>query len=168
LHVRRLIIVLWILPVLTCYKGQGLSPTAEGDIDSGIDGRITFIGSLPDSTKEMRIAALNRYPGGISDPDSILAFVINNLAVVSDTIPRHVSTYDYHLPLEPGTYAWIVVVWFPDIPIYLFGIKELGAYYIDPNDTTTPTPVHIVQGLFTPDIDITADFSNIQRGIPFF
>ena len=168
LHVRQLIIVLWILPVLTCYKGQGLSPTAEGDIASGIEGRITFVGTLPDSTKEMRVAALTLYPKGMTDPDSIMTFVIGHLAAVSDTIPRHVPTYDYRLPLEPGVYAWIVVVWFPDIPVYFFGVKELGAYYSDPNDAETPTPVHVVQGLYTPDIDITADFSHIQQGTPFF
>lgn len=153
---------------LSCYKGHGLSPTAEEGNASGIQGRITFVGTWPDSTKEVRVAVLKRYPQGMTDADSILSFVIENLAAYSDTIPRYVDAYDYTFNLEPDVYAWVLVVWFPDIPLYFFGVKELGAYYQNPEQTDLPTPVNVVRGIITPGIDITADFANLDREIPFF
>ena len=153
---------------LSCYKGHGLSPTVEESASAGIRGKITFVGAWPDSTKEVRVAVLKQYPQGMTDPDSILTFVLQNLAAFGDTIPRNVEQYDYEVPIEPDLYAWVLVVWFPDIPLYLFGVKELGAYYRDPDQIELPTPVNVVPGIVTPGIDITADFANIDREIPFF
>ena len=158
-----------ILSLFTsCYKGHGLSPTAEQRDTSGIRGTITFTGTWPDSTKEVRVAVLRQYPQGMNDPDSLLGFVISNLAAFGDTVPRFVDHYDYNLPLEPGIYAWVLVIWFPDIEAYIFGVKELGAYYRDPLDMAIPTPVNVVAGIITPGIDITADLANIDRETPFF
>lgn len=164
----NLYVAIYALILVSCYKGHGLSPTAQGSDISGIIGRITFTGTWPDSTKEVRIAVLKRYPRGMTDPDSILSFVITNLAAFSDTIPRYIDQYDYQLTLEPDLYAWILVVWFPDIPVYLLGVRELGAYYKDQIQTELPTPVNVIPGLMTEGIDIIADFANLNRETPFF
>ena len=147
---------------MSCYQGHGLSPP-EGA--SGIRGRITFVGSWPDSTDEVRIVVLKNYPAGMTDPDSLVAFVILNLAAMSDPLPMNVETYDYSLKLDPGRYAWVLVVWLPED---LFGIKELGAYYIDPENLAMPTPVTITEGVMLDGIDIIADFANVLRETPFF
>lgn len=147
---------------LACYRGHGLSPP-EGT--SGIRGNITFVGDWPDSTKEVRLVVLKNYPEGMTDPDSLVAFVILNLASMSDPIPMNVDAYAYQLELDPGTYAWVLVVWLPED---LFGIKELGAYYADPQNPVLPAPVTVTEGAMLENIDIIADFANILRDTPFF
>ena len=146
-----------MLLIISCYKGHGLSPSAEERDTSGIRGMVTF-----------RVAVLKKYPQGIADTDSLLAFVVTNLVAYGDTIPRFSEQYEYELPLEPDIYAWVLVIWFPDIPLYFFGVKELGAYYKNPLDVEFPTPVNVVPGMVTEGIDIIADFANLNRETPFF
>ncbi|RKY81792.1 hypothetical protein DRQ07_03120 [candidate division KSB1 bacterium] len=153
--------------LFTCYNGHGLSPFVSEMNGTGIKGHITFTGKWPDSTKEVRVAVLDKYPEGISDPDSLMGFVLNNLIALSDTIPRFVNEYDYFITAEEGFYEWVVVVWFPDIPLYLFGVRELGAYYSSTDDTK-PCPVYISKGSVISGIDITADFKNLENNAPFF
>lgn len=164
----KLIFIMGMLLIISCYKGHGLSPSAEERDTSGIRGTVTFNGTWPDSTKEVRVAVLKKYPQGITDTDSLLAFVVTNLVAYGDTIPIHTQQYEYELPLEPDIYAWILVIWFPDIPLYFFGVKELGAYYKNPLDVELPTPVSVVPGMVTEGIDIIADFANLDREAPFF
>jgi hypothetical protein len=150
---------------LSCYEGHGLSPSAESVTNSGVSGRITFIGTWPDSTKEVRIAVLEEYPKGIENPDELFSFVLQHLVTFSDTIPRYVDHYDYELTLEPGEYGWILVAWFPEIENYLLGVKELGAYYETEQD---PSPVTVVRNYMTKGIDIEAVFDNVYQDTPFF
>lgn len=156
-----------LLTFLYCYKGHGLSPNPQDSNFTGIRGHITFVGTWPDSTKEVRVAVLAKYPVGITHPDSLMGFVLQNLVAFSDTIPRFVHAYDYELVLEPGAYEWVLVAWFPDIPLYLLGVKELGAYYRNP-DFPIPTPIRVLPGVAVEGIDIVADFKNVSREIPFF
>ena len=158
-------IILVLAAIVSCYQGHGLSP--PGDI-SGIQGRITFTGTWPDSTREVWVAILKNYPQGITDENELLLFIIENLAVYSQ-VPTFVEHYDYQLEVqEPGDYAWVLVAWFPDIENYIMGVKELGAYYKDPEQLDTPTAIHIPEGVIVDGIDIVADFANIQRDTPFF
>ncbi len=166
---RTLWTMIFILALgLSCYKGHGLSPTAMGEDVSGIQGHLSFVGQWPDSTREVRVAVLQQYPKGMSDADSILVFVLTNLVAFSDTIPRNTREYDFELVVEPDIYAWILVAWFPDNPLYLFGVKELGAYYKNPNQREYPTPVSVIPGTITRDIDMVADFANVNSDRPFF
>jgi len=165
----KLLFLIFVLFLTSCYRGHGLSPLVEETNVSGISGRITFIGTWPDSTKEVRVAVLKNYPEGITNSDSLIAFVIGNLVAFSDTIPRFVDHYDYRLSLNPDIYAWVLVVWFPDILFYLFGAKELGAYYgIGYGQSKVPTPVTVIPGAVTRDINIIANFANLNRETPFF
>jgi len=152
-----------IIQNIGCYKGHGLSPP-QGI--SGIRGRITFTGTPPDSTKEVWIAVLKEYPHGITDINQIFMFVISNL-VVSDSVSTTENTYDYELEVKAGHYEWVLVVWFPDQEDYLFGAKELGAYYANPDDPF-PTPIEIPSNEIVDGIDIVADFENVNNEQPFY
>jgi len=160
-------ILLGLCWIAACQPGHGLSPAVGENAGTGLSGRIEFIGQWPDSTKEVRVAVLDTYPRGITDADSLLGFVINNLVAFSDTIPRYTQSYDYFLPLEEGFYEWVVVVWFPDIELHLFGVRELGAYYGSRQDGI-PSPVYISKGSIISGVDIQADFSNLENEAPFF
>jgi hypothetical protein len=152
----------WILLGPACYRGHGLDPTLP---PSGIRGHITFTGAWPDSTKEVRIAVLDAYPWEAAGLDT-LGFVMQHLVVFSDPLPLSVQSYDYELKLKPGIYGWIVAAWFPDIPNYIMGVKELGAF--ESGTPGKPASVLVTAGLFTEHVDIVADFANVRRSSPFF
>jgi hypothetical protein len=157
------------LALSSCYRGHGLSPLApDSNGTTGIRGKIVFSGAWPDSTREVRVAVLKDYPVAMHDPDSLLAFVLVNLTAFSDTLPRFSRECDYQINLPTGTYAWVLVAWFPDIPMYLFGVKELGAFYRMTGTQKTPSAVHVIPGVMMEGINISADLGNVKRQIPFF
>jgi hypothetical protein len=157
-----------LLQFFSCYQGHGLSPTAP-DSGSGIKGRVYFKGTWPDSTNRVFVIVSKTYPKGITDRDSLLAFVLQNLnngnILIGDTVPNFVGTFDYQVSLQPGRYEWVLVAWFP---ADLFGVKELGAYYRDPGDQILPTPIDVIPGVVIEGLNIEADFVNVKRTIPFF
>jgi hypothetical protein len=67
--------------------------------------------------------------------------------------------------LQPGTYEWLMVAWFPKD---IFGVKELGAYYRNPGKQNLPTPIDVLPGVVIQGLNIEADLRNIEREIPFF
>jgi hypothetical protein len=159
------------LALLSCSQDHGLSPTAA-EPGSGLRGRITFTGVWPDSTRDVVLVVSKKYPSGVTDRDALLGFVLENFLngniLLCDTIPKFSPTYDYHISLQPGTYEWVLVIWFPDIPEYLYGVKELGAYYQNPSLQTAPSAVEIIDGVTYDRINIAADFANVGRELPFF
>lgn len=159
-----------VLLLFACYKGHGLDPVTGIQDRAGIRGHISFTGVWPDSTREVRIAVMKSYPEGISDPDSLLSFMLNALNTgqlfFSDTLTRFVAEQDYECDVEPGEYAWVLAAWFPDIMLYLTGVKQLGAYSDDPE--LTHTPVHIMPGSFTEQIDIEADLNRAAGDVIFY
>lgn len=159
------------LLVISCHEGHGLSPTGlDAAGSSGISGTLSFVGDWPDSTLKVNVIASKTYPKNITNPDSLYSFVINEVLngniVLGDTIPLGVEHDDYTLNLKPGMYEWILVAWFPDIPNYYHGVKELGAYY--ENSESLPEPVYVRPGEIKENIDMIAHFKNIHREIPFF
>ncbi|MBN2102834.1 hypothetical protein JW835_02235 [bacterium] len=168
---RSIILIIAGLLILACYGGHGLSPTGQNATDSsGISGTVKFIGNWPDSTFQVIVVASKSYPRNITDKDSLYDFISNELIleniILSDTIPMNVDQYNYTLNLKPGVYEWILIAWFPDIPEYFKGAKELGAYYS--NSDSIPESVYVPPGEFVENIDIIADFKNIHRELPFF
>ena len=146
-----------------CYKGQGLEPEPpQGEIQ----GQVEFMGEWPDSTKEVRVVLLKKYPLGIDHSD-LMNFVVNNIVKYSDPIPKDSRYFNYSLEVPPGEYGWILVAWFPDIPSYFLGVKELGAYYRD-SEQQYPSSVLVNAGETLKRIDIRADFANVDNQDPFF
>jgi len=169
--IRSIILIMAGLLILACYGGHGLSPTGQDATgSSGISGTVQFIGNWPDSTLQVNVVASKTYPRNITDKDSMYNFVIKELLIeniqLSDTLPMNIDQYNYKLNLKPGVYEWILIAWFPDIPEYLMGVKELGAYYM--NSDSIPESVYVPPGEFVKKIDIIADFKNIHRELPFF
>ncbi len=162
-HIKWFSILLFLL-IVSCYRGYGLSP--PGNI-SGIEGRITFVGEWPDSTKEVWVVVLKNYPAGITEENELFQFVLENF-VDSTAMPLFVNQYDYQMTLDPGFYGWVLVAWFPDIETWFLGVKELGAYYLSPGLQIVPTSIKIDEGVMVDGVDIIADFSNIDRELPFF
>jgi hypothetical protein len=126
------------------------------------------VGAWPDSTREVRVIVLKNYAQGITDMLELMQFVQENYVEASDTIPRFSEQYDYEINLQPDEYGWVLVAWFPNIDFYFLGVKELGAYYEDPNDLEMPTSVTVLEDRMTVGIDMIADFANVQREWPFF
>ncbi|MFO7889886.1 MAG: hypothetical protein R6V04_06060 [bacterium] len=165
-YLTAVIVLLIVFIAAGCYKGHGLEPEPPA---GKIQGQVEFIGQWPDSTREARVAVLKEYPFGISHADilRLFNFVQDNYVTDSDTIPRGTRYYHYSLELPPGEYAWILVVWFPDIPNYFLGVKELGAYYED-MEQEYPSLVMINAGETVLGLDIRADFANVNNEDPFF
>lgn len=165
---RPVFCVLLGMLALGCYSDKGLSPPGN---NPGIQGKITFLNAWPDSTRLVMTVAMKHYPAGITDDDSLLAFITDAFysggLAYSEPIPPGSENYNYRMPLEPGLYEWILVVWFPDIEDYFFGVKELGAYYKD-KEIDLPTPVEVRPGVMMEGIDIIADMNNVYRDTHFF
>jgi len=161
-------IALFFLSTISCYKGHGLDPTAP-ESGSGIQGKVIFKGGWPDTTNQVLVIVSKTYPKGITSRDSMLAFVVQNLTngniVIGDTIPNFIDTYNYRVSLQPGRYEWVLVAWFPKD---LLGVKELGAYYWNPEKQSLPTPIEVLPGVVIQGLNIIADFGNLNRPLPFF
>lgn len=159
---------LLILLSASCYKGHGLDPSAP-ESGSGIHGRVIFKGDWPDSTNQVLVIVSRTYPRGMTNQDSMLSFVVQNLTsgniVIGDTIPKFSEAYDYSVALQPGLYEWVLVAWFPED---LLGVKELGAFYRNPEKQTLPTSIEVLPGVVVQGLNIVADFANIKRPLPFF
>ena len=166
--------ILWgvlfsFITLISCYQGHGLDPPGD---TAGIQGRITFLGTWPDSTKEIRIIVMKNYPKGMTDTDSLMQYVLTAILkgelISGEPLPLFVDHVDYELPLDPGEYNWVLVAWFPDIPDYFLGVKEIGAYYQNPKEQDLPTPISVIQDVMTDGIDIIANLEYIHNEIPFF
>ncbi len=177
MNMKKSITLLWnglvicslLLPA--CYHGNGLSPAGKDAAGStGISGTITLIGTPPDSTLMIRPVVSTIYPDSIRDADSLYTFIVNAVLsgsiILGDTLETNKAQIDYSINLKPGYYEWVLVAWFPDIPDYYYGVKELGAYYKSSGEL--PESVYIPPGEILTGIDITADFANIGRPLPFF
>jgi len=167
-RIQNIAISLLFLSTVSCYKGHGLDPTAP-ESGSGIRGKVIFKGGWPDTTNQVLVIVSKTYPKGITSRDSMLAFVVQNLTngniVIGDTIPNFTDTYDYRVSLQPGRYEWVLVAWFPKD---LLGVKELGAYYWNPEKQSLPTPIEVLPGVVIQGLNIIADFGNLNRPLPFF
>jgi hypothetical protein len=150
-----------ILTITSCYDGHGLAP--PGTL-TGIEGRITFVGAKPDSTKDVWIVVLKQYPAGITNQAELMTFVLQNI-VIYKSIPMD-GFYDYQLEINPGDYGWVIVAWFADTETWLFSVKELGAY--ERPGTGQPATINVRPGVMTGGVDIVADFANVKRETPFF
>ncbi|MDZ7288990.1 MAG: hypothetical protein ONB44_01270 [candidate division KSB1 bacterium] len=141
--------------VISC-TDHGLEPVYEG-----ISGKITFIGTWPDSTEWVRLAVFKEMPATVFD-------IPLKPPVFSDTLPRFVTSTNYRLTLSAGHYDWVVLAWKPKKKIAtsdFSGLDTLGMY-ADAGNPKSPRGIDVPPKRLLTGIDIVADFSVLQPPSP--
>ena len=147
--------LLWFAAMgVGCEIGHGIAPTERKTAEEmgTIRGKVTFLGTWPDSTAEVRVAVYGEYP-----PSNFFA----DLRAFSDPLPLETPACEYTVSLPPGTYEWVIVVWRKEGTFW--GPESLIGTYCAGSDTTRPGAVTVVAGEELGGINITADFD--RRGV---
>lgn len=161
LKIKRIVFpVLIILILIIGGCDKGIEPRPADKIP-GFGGRITFIGTWPDSIKRTFIVVFDSL---LESPDD---FSLYNLKFISDSIPSGVNYYDYDsrinpiVPIASGDYAYLIVVQqkTPNISLDRKDWIVSGVYYAF-GDTTHPGQLIIPDKSFVKNINIWCDFNN--------
>ncbi len=122
------------------------------DRDASIEGTIYFDRAFPDSTLLTAVAAYSQRP--TNDLEHLIYLKSMDFSV--DENPFH-----YKLPIKgPAIIKYVVVLWLSDRS-GLDDFKTVG-YYVDPVDSTSPGTLRLRQDQTATDIDIHADWDNIN------
>ena len=156
-HITAPLIVGLILVLSAC---GGLDP-ANVPPPAAMKGTVTFIGgseAWPDSAVEqVLVVAFEEEP---SSPEEVIAAVLGNTAVFSDTITRYIASeaYEMEIPGAPRTFKY-VVVGMQNGPSLLTDWLMLDVYSTT-GDPSMPSTVQFGVG-DTLQIDFNVDFSNL-------
>jgi hypothetical protein len=161
LNIKKIIFPFFLLIFLIsegCDKG--IEPRPADEIP-GFGGRITFVGTWPDSIRRTFIVAFDSL---LESPDD---FSLYNLKFISDSIPSGVNYFDYDsrinpiVPVASGNYAYLIVVQqkTPNISLDRKDWIVSGVYYTL-GDTTHPGELTIPDKSFVKNINIWCDFNN--------
>ena len=159
---QKRIMYIFLFIILLIFEGcdKGIEPRPADEVP-GFGGRITFVGTWPDSVKRTFIVAFDSL---LEEPND---FSLYNLKFISDSIPTGVSFYDFDsrkdpvVSIEAGNYAYVVVVQqkTPTISLRRQDWIVAGVYYAY-GDTTHPGELIIPQKTFVRNINIWCDFNN--------
>jgi len=160
----------FILILISCESEHGIEPKPyipppPPDSTTGFSGRITFIGTWPDSIKRTHIVM---FKNPLLKPED---FDIRNLKYVSLEIPFGSEYYDYSSAdpsfwpldgiIDAGDYAYLAVAQ-QSTDILTF-IREdwfvAGVYYVE-GDTLHPGKLSIPENTMVKDINIICDYNN--------
>jgi hypothetical protein len=152
--------VFFIIILLLTGCDKGIEPRPADEVP-GFGGRISFIGTWPDSIKRTYIVAFDSL---LEEPND---FSLYNLKFISDSIPPGVSFYDFDsrinpiVPIGSGDFAYVVVVQQKTSTISLQPKDWIvsGVYYAY-GDTTQPGLLSIPEKSFVKNINIVCDFNN--------
>ncbi len=151
--------------ILLCSCDHGISPKPASQEVTGFSGRITFVGTWPDSIKRTHIVVFK-------DPllDS-KDFNLLNIKFISREIPFGTAVYYYSskdssvIPgteaFTPGEYAYVAVAQQASDELLLVRSAWFvaGVYYT-PGDRSQPGKLIIPEDTFVRNIDIVCDFNN--------
>ena len=159
-------LVALLLPLALGCDG-GLKPEYTSTYcPTGICGTIHFRGAVPDSTEWVRVVVYAAIPTNASQLTAFAGF--------SDVLPLGVDSALYScciVPLAPGSYAWVIVVWKKlgalDVTTAPDLLREIGAYQ-DPADTTQFGAVGVPSGGGIGGIDMVADYGKMRSISDFF
>ena len=127
--------------------GHGLAPPGP----TGVQGRITFLGTWPSNTDFVAVA-LFPYEPTADDPVLPLAWQ------TMDAMPPG-SVFDYNLSVPGGSYGFLVVAWIEQgSNIFDFDSWVILAFHADPEAPSQPGEVVVITGLIR-RIDLTADLN---------
>ena len=131
----------------------------------GVCGTLRFRGTIPDSTDNVFIAAYATFPQTCTD------LINNRRPLIPGSVPYTDSVAAYSVPLDPGTYPWLVAVWKKVGALTLSpadtALLRVAGYYRNPADTTQPGAVTVPAGAAAGDVDFTADFDNLRPATDF-
>jgi hypothetical protein len=157
---RNILSLLFIAILITEGCDKGIEPRPADEIP-GFGGRITFVGTWPDSIKRTYIVVFDSL---LEDPGD---FNLNNLKFISDTISYGVNYYDfdsrnnYTIPIYAGSYAYIAVVQQKTDKIsFLRKDWTVAGIYYAYGDTSHPARLIIPEKTFVKNINIWCNFNN--------
>ncbi len=117
---------------------------------AAISGRIDFEGAWPANTSIVALVVLKS-----------LADLTNGIPPAISFVPRDTQSLSYRVGLAPDRYSAVLVAWLPVGEFNLANIRVLG-FFEDPAQRGLPAPVTVGDGETVTNIDITADFANIN------
>jgi len=159
---KRIILpALFILILIAEGCDKGIEPRPADEVP-GFGGRITFVGTWPDSIKRTFIVVFDSL---LEEPDDFSLF---NIKFISDSLlPLGIQFFDYDsrinpiIPIEAGNYAYLAVVQ-QSTPTISLDRKDwivAGVYYSF-GDTTHPGELRIPDKTFVKNINIWCDYNN--------
>ena len=157
---NRLVVVLITIVLFLSGCDEGLSPIGPVVATGSMSGTVRYR-HWPhrDSLADLRLVAFRIFP-----PTNIVNEVLLGRAVVypplGDTalVPFFVDSLRYRFSLPSGEYKYVVVAQRYGPGLYT-DWRAVGQYDLDTN-LTVPSPVTIVAGDTTQNIDINVDFGN--------
>jgi hypothetical protein len=131
----------------------------------GLCGTLRFRGTIPDSTDNVFVAAYATFPQTCTD------LINNRRPVIPGSVPYTESAAAYSVPLDPGTYHWLVAVWKKVGQLTLSpadtALLRVAGYYRDRADSTQPGVVTVPSGASLGDIDFRVEFDSLRPATDF-
>ncbi|MGH7531097.1 MAG: hypothetical protein ACREMN_11995 [Gemmatimonadales bacterium] len=147
-----------------CDGGLAPEPVCARDL-IGICGTLRIRGTIPDSTDDLVVVAYPTFPQTCED-------LFTFQPPFPPSVPYTDSLVPYSLPLQPGSYEWVLAVWkkqgmltFTVADTAL--LREAG-HYRDPVDTMVPGVVTVPPGAAAGGVDFTVDFDAMHPVSDYF
>jgi len=161
----RKIIACVSLSIIILVSGcdKGIEPGEQAG-PAGFEGKVTFVGTWPDSIKRTHVVVFKNPILTSND------FFPPNLSFVIDSIPYRSAQFTFnslennYIPifqLAAGSYYYVVVAQSktPEISLARKDWFVVGVYCVN-GDQTKPAILSIQPGRITKDINIVVDFDN--------
>ena len=156
----RVILLVIIISLISCDKGIEPYPDEVVSVESGFEGKVTFVGDWPEGITRTYLVVF-------TEPSK---FDINTLYFLIGPIPYGTREYNYNsidnnsglIPkLEVRDYPYVIVAQSktPELSLLRDDWTVAGIYFNE-GDTTTPGLLKIEEGKIITGVDIICDFNN--------
>jgi hypothetical protein len=150
-----------VLALFAC--NDGLQP--ESACPNAICGRVTFQGTVPDSTDAVYIVAYPTFPRSRND-----LFTFQPSIAALQALPLNGASAPYSVLLPTGRYEWVVAVWKKVGPLTIANADSLlleAGYYRNPADTSQPGVVTVTnQGVDS--VNFVIDFAHMNPSCRYY
>ncbi len=131
----------------------------------GLCGAVRFRGAVPANTENVFIAAYLAFPQSCTD------LISNRRPVIPGSVPFTDSIAAYSLPLDPGTYHWVLAVWKKPGTLTLTPADtqylRVAGYYRNPTDSSQPGAVTVPSGAAAGDVNFVVHFDSLRPATDF-